>query len=88
MSQSRIFVGMVLILIFAEVLGLYGYACTARPTKLDTNLAADSLSPLFSTPEQVAEAARSWQIVRLAGVETVGRACNIREFTRELFWAC
>jgi V-type H+-transporting ATPase proteolipid subunit len=25
MSQSRIFVGMVLILIFAEVLGLYGY---------------------------------------------------------------
>jgi ABC-type transporter Mla maintaining outer membrane lipid asymmetry permease subunit MlaE len=26
MQQSRIFVGMVLILIFAEVLGLYGYA--------------------------------------------------------------
>jgi F0F1-type ATP synthase membrane subunit c/vacuolar-type H+-ATPase subunit K len=25
MSQSRIFVGMVLILIFGEVLGLYGY---------------------------------------------------------------
>jgi F0F1-type ATP synthase membrane subunit c/vacuolar-type H+-ATPase subunit K len=25
MQQSRIFVGMVLILIFAEVLGLYGY---------------------------------------------------------------
>lgn len=25
MRQSRIFVGMVLILIFAEVLGLYGY---------------------------------------------------------------
>lgn len=30
MQQSRIFVGMVLILIFGEVLGLYGYAqrCT------------------------------------------------------------
>ena len=28
MSQSRIFVGMVLILIFAEVLGLYG--CVGR----------------------------------------------------------
>lgn len=27
MQQSRVFVGMVLILIFAEVLGLYGYAC-------------------------------------------------------------
>lgn len=26
MQQSRIFVGMVLILIFGEVLGLYGYA--------------------------------------------------------------
>lgn len=26
MEQSRIFVGMVLILIFGEVLGLYGYA--------------------------------------------------------------
>ena len=26
MQQSKIFVGMVLILIFAEVLGLYGYA--------------------------------------------------------------
>ena len=26
MQQSRVFVGMVLILIFAEVLGLYGYA--------------------------------------------------------------
>lgn len=26
MAQSRIFVGMVLILIFGEVLGLYGYA--------------------------------------------------------------
>ena len=25
MQQSRVFVGMVLILIFAEVLGLYGY---------------------------------------------------------------
>ena len=27
MQQSRIFVGMVLILIFGEVLGLYGYVC-------------------------------------------------------------
>ncbi|KAH7559013.1 Vhypothetical proteintype proton ATPase 16 kDa proteolipid subunit 2 [Bipolaris maydis] len=30
MSQSRIFVGMVLILIFAEVLGLYGYVSQGR----------------------------------------------------------
>ncbi len=29
MQQSRIFVGMVLILIFAEVLGLYGYDSTS-----------------------------------------------------------
>lgn len=28
MEQSRVFVGMVLILIFGEVLGLYGYALT------------------------------------------------------------
>jgi V-type H+-transporting ATPase 16kDa proteolipid subunit len=27
MEQSRVFVGMVLILIFGEVLGLYGYEC-------------------------------------------------------------
>lgn len=27
MEQSRVFVGMVLILIFGEVLGLYGYVC-------------------------------------------------------------
>ena len=32
MQQSRVFVGMVLILIFAEVLGLYGYE------PLDTSL--------------------------------------------------
>ena len=30
MQQSRIFVGMVLILIFGEVLGLYGYVFIAR----------------------------------------------------------
>lgn len=30
MRQSRIFVGMVLILIFAEVLGLYGYVSRTR----------------------------------------------------------
>ena len=30
MQQSRIFVGMVLILIFAEVLGLYGYVWQTR----------------------------------------------------------
>ena len=35
MQQSRVFVGMVLILIFAEVLGLYGYGSilkSADPT--------------------------------------------------------
>ncbi|KAH8171746.1 ATP synthase subunit C domain-containing protein [Sarocladium implicatum] len=31
MEQSRIFVGMVLILIFGEVLGLYGYVACHRP---------------------------------------------------------
>ena len=31
MHQSRIFVGMVLILIFGEVLGLYGYICQRPP---------------------------------------------------------
>jgi F0F1-type ATP synthase membrane subunit c/vacuolar-type H+-ATPase subunit K len=38
MEQSRIFVGMVLILIFGEVLGLYGYAT------LSTALHATSLT--------------------------------------------
>ncbi|ODH52048.1 V-type proton ATPase proteolipid subunit 2 [Paracoccidioides brasiliensis] len=32
MQQSRVFVGMVLILIFGEVLGLYGYGSPRRPT--------------------------------------------------------
>ena len=32
MQQSRAFVGMVLILIFAEVLGLYGYVTSRTPT--------------------------------------------------------
>ena len=33
MQQSRVFVGMVLILIFGEVLGLYGYArSSCNPT--------------------------------------------------------
>lgn len=34
MAQSRIFVGMVLILIFGEVLGLYGYAIDSVHTVL------------------------------------------------------
>lgn len=34
MAQSRIFVGMVLILIFGEVLGLYGYAIDSVHTLL------------------------------------------------------
>lgn len=34
MAQSRIFVGMVLILIFGEVLGLYGYAIDSVYTVL------------------------------------------------------
>ena len=34
MQQSRIFVGMVLILIFGEVLGLYGYV-TCRDARVD-----------------------------------------------------
>jgi V-type H+-transporting ATPase proteolipid subunit len=33
MQQSRIFVGMVLILIFGEVLGLYGYVGMNLPVK-------------------------------------------------------
>lgn len=33
MQQSRIFVGMVLILIFGEVLGLYGYGKLDRRNK-------------------------------------------------------
>jgi len=36
MQQSRIFVGMVLILIFGEVLGLYGYV-TAQIIRLHAN---------------------------------------------------
>lgn len=39
MRQSRIFVGMVLILIFAEVLGLYGYVW--RHHSCSTNLNCD-----------------------------------------------
>lgn len=35
MEQSRIFVGMVLILIFGEVLGLYGYESLLDPAKLE-----------------------------------------------------
>lgn len=34
MEQSRIFVGMVLILIFGEVLGLYGYVVLLHPRSL------------------------------------------------------
>jgi F0F1-type ATP synthase membrane subunit c/vacuolar-type H+-ATPase subunit K len=34
MQQSRIFVGMVLILIFGEVLGLYGYAIDSIHTSV------------------------------------------------------
>lgn len=40
MSQSRIFVGMVLILIFAEVLGLYGCVPTVVPTLASVMLTA------------------------------------------------
>jgi F0F1-type ATP synthase membrane subunit c/vacuolar-type H+-ATPase subunit K len=36
MQQSRIFVGMVLILIFAEVLGLYGSVHSLTPPWRDT----------------------------------------------------
>ena len=38
MRQSRIFVGMVLILIFAEVLGLYGYVEPTKSDWLTTNM--------------------------------------------------
>lgn len=44
MQQSRIFVGMILILIFGEVLGLYGYVVhvTGREKKLvDTDVHTD-----------------------------------------------
>lgn len=54
MRQSRIFVGMVLILIFAEVLGLYGYVQRNDATSQQLTC-SDSLSPSSSTPEQVAE---------------------------------
>lgn len=37
MEQSRIFVGMVLILIFGEVLGLYGYATSLRDLRRSAN---------------------------------------------------
>lgn len=49
MQQSRIFVGMVLILIFGEVLGLYGsvYLLSCQMESLLTT--TDWLSPLFST---------------------------------------
>lgn len=43
MQQSRIFVGMVLILIFGEVLGLYGYAF--RPVRSAACPPARSIEP-------------------------------------------
>lgn len=36
MQQSRVFVGMVLILIFGEVLGLYGYVVVVNILTLET----------------------------------------------------
>jgi V-type H+-transporting ATPase proteolipid subunit len=36
MEEQRVFVGMVLILIFGEVLGLYGYVLLLRPSKPST----------------------------------------------------
>lgn len=38
MQQSRIFVGMVLILIFGEVLGLYGYVLSMKGMQRDGEL--------------------------------------------------
>ena len=43
MEQSRIFVGMVLILIFGEVLGLYGYVTPRSIAKPVSNSLAVSL---------------------------------------------
>lgn len=39
MQQSRVYVGMILILIFGEVLGLYGFVCTALFTVISLILA-------------------------------------------------
>lgn len=47
MQQSRIFVGMVLILIFGEVLGLYGYAsilCLTHGVYMLTRIQPDCIS--------------------------------------------
>lgn len=53
MLQSRIFVGMVLILIFGEVLGLYGYANLPK-TGLNSYLTKlVSLLLSFSTQERI-----------------------------------
>jgi len=43
MRQSRIFVGMVLILIFAEVLGLYGWVMLSQNELGGVRLTHDSL---------------------------------------------
>lgn len=39
MQQSRVYVGMILILIFGEVLGLYGFVCVALFSVIPLTLA-------------------------------------------------
>lgn len=48
MEQSRIFVGMVLILIFGEVLGLYGYVPTKSTNQLAKHRPSSSPTSFFS----------------------------------------
>jgi hypothetical protein len=52
MDQGKVFVGMVLILIFGEVLGLYGWVktCGCQVWQRRANVAAGSSSALSSTP--------------------------------------
>ncbi len=57
MLQSRVFVGMVLILIFGEVLGLYGYdSVLPNVCGLVANNILGLLLPLFLTPRARAKA--------------------------------
>lgn len=53
MQQSRIFVGMVLILIFGEVLGLYGCANLPKMLRRSCLMLLVLLLLSFSTPEQI-----------------------------------
>jgi len=80
MRQSRIFVGMVLILIFAEVLGLYGYVCRWRLIYDHILTRQTHRRPYSQHPSKWLSRDKQSLIVRLHGVEILGRACNTMEF--------